>query len=183
MSVSFARPNVADMVLRVFQRSVHPELLETVSESRMQIGDCSVTVRICRDGHAIEFRHGNQSITEAAVSRQLELPEFGRIIDRRLIGYHTHELKFGQLQYFCSYQLEQVSPEIYLDLHREMQMDARQCQLSVEFPGASENGPGCLSLMHCDPLRNGVVIHAYHTFPENAAILRIQSLFEWQGAV
>ena len=181
MTVSFARPDVTDMVLRVFDRSVHPELLETVADSQFDVGSCRVSLRLCRDGHAIEFRAGNHSLTETAVSRHLELPYFGRLINRRLIGYRTHEFCSGRIQYFCSYQLEQIAPELFLDLHREMQMDARQSPLAVEIPETSSAAPCCLSFLQSDPLRNGVIVHSVHTFPGNAAILRIQSLFEYIG--
>jgi hypothetical protein len=181
MSVSFARPDVTDMVLRVFDRSVHPELLQTVGDSQFDVGSCRISLRLCRDGHAIEFRAGNRSVTETAVSRHLELPHFGRLISRRLIGYRTHEFRAGCIQYFCSYQLEQIAPELFLDLHRELQMDARRAPLAVEFPGVSSASPGSLSFLQSDRLKNGVIVHSFHTFPGNAAILRIQSLFEYVG--
>lgn len=77
MTVSFARPDVADMTLRVLSRSVHPELLETVRELRFSIGKHSAILRLCRDGHAIEFRSKDAAITELAVSRMTPTPASG----------------------------------------------------------------------------------------------------------
>ncbi|MFN5900253.1 MAG: hypothetical protein ACK48Y_22180, partial [Planctomyces sp.] len=79
----------------------------------------------------------------------------------------------------CSYQLETTDPEIYLQVHREMETDARKASLAIALPGSSAASPSCLSYLCSDLLRNGLVVHSFHTFPGNGAILRIQSLFEY----
>jgi hypothetical protein len=178
MTVSYARPDVADMVLRVFQRSVHPELMETLRETRFSVGRHTATLRICRDGHAIEFRTRRHTLTELAVSRHSPVPSTGCAVDRRLIGYRTHSVLSAGIQYNCSYQLETIPADIYLQIHREMEMDANKSTLAVALPGSSAASPPCLSFFSSDLLRNGLVVHSYHTFPGNGAVLRIQSLFE-----
>jgi hypothetical protein len=99
-------------------------------------------------------------------------------VDRRLIGYRTHSVLSAGIQYNCSYQLETIPADIYLQIHREMEMDAGKSTLAVALPGSSAASPRCLSFFSSDLLRNGLVVHAYHTFPGNGAVLRIQSLFE-----
>jgi len=179
MTVSFARPDVADMTLRVLSRSVHPELLETIRELRLPIGKHSAILRLCRDGHAIEFRAKESAVTELAVSRLTPTPASGCAVSRRLIGYRTHTVVAGGIHYECSYQLETTDPEIYLQVHREMEADARKASLAVTLPGSSNASPPCLSYLCSDLLKNGIVVHSFHTFPGNGAILRIQSLFEY----
>lgn len=178
MNLIHVRPDAADMMLRVFQRTVHPELLEVVGETRLTSGACTATLRICADGHAIEVRHGRAVITELAVSRLTPTPRQLCAVERRLIGYRTHTVVAGRLQYNCSYQLETVAADVYLQIHKELEADARKSTLSISLPGAGKASPRCLSFLSCDLLRNGFVVHSYHTFPGNGAILRIQSLFE-----
>ena len=38
MTVGYVRPDVADMVLRVFERSVHPELIDSLCETKIPVG-------------------------------------------------------------------------------------------------------------------------------------------------
>jgi hypothetical protein len=178
MAVSYARPDVADMVLRVYERSVHPELMDTVRETRLSVGKHTATLRVCRDGHAIEFRTNRHTFTELAVSRKAPVPSTGCSVDRRLIGYRTHTVKSAGIQYHCSYQLETIPADIYLQIHREMEMDASKSTLAVTLPGFTSASPNCLSFLSSDLVRNGLVVHSYHTFPGNGAILRVQSLFE-----
>ena len=178
MAVGYARPDVADMVLRVFERSVHPELFDTIREHKVCIGGRQVVLKLGSDGHLFEYRSEQGIVTEVAASRSCPLPVHQRMIDRRLIGYRTHQIDCPGVRYHCSYQLESVPLEVYLQLHREMEFDARSATLAVIIPGTSTCSPECISLLKCDVLREGLVVHAFHTFPDNAAVLRIQTLFE-----
>jgi hypothetical protein len=178
MAVGYARPDVADMVLRVFERSVHPELFDTVCETHVGSGDAKVTLRLGRSGHLIEYRTKHSTLVEIVTSKFAPLPSQLCSIDRRLIGYRTHTVEGQGVRYHCSYQLESAPVDLYLALHRELETDARTSTLAAAIPGASTASPDCLSLLKCDLLPEGLVVHAFHTFPENSAVLRIQTLFE-----
>jgi hypothetical protein len=178
MTVGFIRPDVADMVLCVFERSVHPELIETLCQTTIPVGRNQATLRISRYGHAIEFRTNNRIVTEIATSKFAPLPTLGRMVDRRLIGYRTHMVDSLGLRYHCSYQLDSVPAEVYLQVHREMEVDARKAILKASLPGSTPSSPDCLSYLMSDLLPEGLVIHSFHTYPDNGAVLRIQTLFE-----
>lgn len=177
MTVSFVRPDIADMVLCVFERSVHPELIETLAETRIPFGRHTAVLRISGFGHVLEIRSDRKTITEVATSRLALLPSQGCAVNRRLIGYRTHLVE-GEIRYQCSYQLDIVAADVFLQLHRELEMDARKSTLAVALPGSSSASPDCLSLLKADLIPEGIVVHSFHTFPDHGAILRIQSLFE-----
>jgi hypothetical protein len=59
-----------------------------------------------------------------------------------------------------------------------MEADARKAILTAALPGSSASSPDCLSYLMSDLLPEGLVIHSFHTFPDNGAVLRIQTLFE-----
>jgi hypothetical protein len=166
------------MVLRVFERSVHPELIETLCATTISVGKNQATLRISQYGHALEFRTKQKILTEIATSKFAPLPAQGRMVDRRLIGYRTHMFDSPGLRYHCSYQLESLPAEVYLQVHREMEVDARKAILTAALPGSSTSSPDCLSYLMSDLLPEGLVIHSFHTFPDNGAVLRIQTLFE-----
>lgn len=166
------------MVLCVFERSVHPELIETLCQTTIPVGRNQATLRISRYGHAIEFRTNNRIVTEIATSKFAPLPTLGRMVDRRLIGYRTHMVDSLGLRYHCSYQLDSVPAEVYLQVHREMEVDARKAILKASLPGSTPSSPDCLSYLMSDLLPEGLVIHSFHTYPDNGAVLRIQTLFE-----
>lgn len=178
MTLQLVRPDVADMTLRTFTRTLHPELFLAMKQTTIAFAGQRAQLRLGSSGHLFEFTIGSSVITEVASPKQDSLPESSRLVDRRLIGYRTHMIDLPEIRYHCSYQLESVPLDVYLQLHREFEMDARNATLAVTVPGASPQSPTCLSLLKCDVLPEAIVVHSYHTFPENAAILRTQTLIE-----
>ncbi|MCH2211365.1 MAG: DUF2617 family protein [Fuerstiella sp.] len=178
MPVQLTRPDVTDMVLRTYERPLHPELFESVRTCSFSVGGHRATVRLGMSGHMLVFRTSDKTLTEVVTTRQHSLPERLKVIHRRLIGYRTHMIDLSGVRYHCSYQLEHVPVDIYLQLHREMESDAKSATLAITIPGTTSHSPDCISQLKCDVLTEGLVIHAFHTFPENAAILRTQTLFE-----
>ena len=178
MPVELARPDVADMVLRTYERPIHPELFESIRDCAFSVAGHKALVRLGTRGHSLVFRTEEITLTEVATSKNVSLPEQLKVVHRRLIGYRTHMIDLPGLRYHCSYQLEHVPLDIYLQLHREMESDARNATLAIMIPGPTPHSPDCISLLKCDVLPEGLVVHAFHTFPENAAVLRTQTLFE-----
>lgn len=178
MPIQLTRPDVADMVLRTYERPLHPELFESIRSCTFSVGGHKATVRLGMSGHVLVFRTDEKTLTEVATAKQDSLPEHLLVIHRRLIGYRTHMIDLPGIRYHCSYQLEHVPLDIYLQLHREMEADAHNATLAITVPGATDHSPNCISLLKCDVLSEGLVVHAFHTFPENAAVLRTQTLFE-----
>ncbi|MCP4505262.1 MAG: DUF2617 family protein [Fuerstiella sp.] len=178
MPLQLIRPDAADMVLRAFERPIHPELFDAAKQCTIRFGGQKAQMRLGPTGHLLEFRTDKSVVTEVAATKYEGFPEHLKVIDRRLIGYRTHMIDLPQVRYHCSYQLESVPLDVYLQLHREFEMDAQNATISLVVPGATPQSPDCISLLKCDVLQEGLVVHAFHTFPENAAILRTQTLFE-----
>lgn len=178
MPLQLCRPDAADMVLRTFERTIHPELFEAEAQSTISFAGNRAQLRIGRTGHQLEFRSNDVVVTEVAATKHEDLPQHRKVIDRRLIGYRTHMLDLENIRYHCSYQLEHVPLDVYLQLHREFESDAQNATLAITIPGATPQSPECISLMKCDVLPEGLVVHSFHTFPDNAAVLRTQTLFE-----
>lgn len=178
MPLQIARPDVADMILRTFQRPIHPELFDSLKQCKIRFGDKTAEFRLGATGHLIEFRMSPAVITETAITKHETLPESMKVVERRLIGYRTHMVDTPGVRYHCSYQLEHVPLDVYLQLHREMEMDSRNATLAISVPGTTPQSPDSISLITCDVMSEGLVVHTYHSFPENAAILKTQTLFE-----
>jgi hypothetical protein len=179
MTLQLTRPDAADMVLRTFLRPIHPELFDAHRSCSLSFSGNKVAISLGSSGHLLAFQTDRGTVTEVATTKHAPLPEFRRVVDRRLIGYRTHMIDLPGIRYHCSYQLEHVPLDIYLQLHREFECDAQKAALSVVLPGSSPSSPDTISLVKCDVLPEGLVVHSFHTFPDNAAVLRIQTLFEF----
>lgn len=179
MSVGFARPDVSDLVFRLFGRSVHPELLATFAASEFQRTAFSGNIRICEAGHVIEFRSGGQTITEITSVRSQPLPKRKRFVEKRLRGNRDEAVEFDcGVHYQVSYQLEQLDPEVFLNFHEELLIDCNRADVAHRFPSGNRLSPEPLSLIRTDVGAKSLLVHAFHTFPENCAVVKTQSLFE-----
>ena len=178
MTLQLERPDVANMYLRTFDRALHPELFDGSQGCGVRNGVNRIDLRLGPTGHLIEFSCPQSTVSETAMTKFESLPDKGRIVERRLIGYRTHMVDLPGLRYHCSYQLEHVPLDVYFQLHREFEVDSRTATLSLTLPGATKASPDCISLIKCDVIPEGMIVHSFHTFPDNAAILRVQTLFE-----
>lgn len=179
MSVSFTRANIADLAFSIYDRSVHPELFQVFASTEFGFEDYSAQLQICEAGHTVAFRHAGQTITEVVATREQLLPQFKRILERRIRDSRdeTHRFENG-IRYQASFQLERLDPEVFQNLHEELTLDCTRADLAVQFPPGHRLAPAALSLIRTDATASSLLVHAYHTFPESAAVVKVQSLFE-----
>jgi hypothetical protein len=179
MTVSFARPDVSNLVFHLYERSVHPELFQVHAEEEVWQAAYGAVIRICDAGHIVTVRDKKNTITEVTTTSEQLLPQRNRLIDRRLRGSRdeSHHFKSG-IHYQVSYQLEQLEPDVYRNLHEEFLIDCDRVNLSHRFPAGNRFSPEPLSIIRTEIAPRSLLIHAYHTFPESCAVVKTQSLFE-----
>ncbi len=179
MNVGFARPDVSDLVFHLFDRTLHPELFEVYAAAEVVQDDYAATMQICNAGHLISFRAKGQTITEVTTTRQHPLPQRKRYLQKRLRGCRDETVQFESgTVYHVSYQLEQLDPEVFLNFHEELLIDCNRAKVSHQFPGGNRLAPHPLSFIQTDIWPHSLLIHTFHTFPENCAVVKTQSLFE-----
>lgn len=182
MHVGFARPQVAELVLQLYGRSVHPELFGARAATSLCRDDFSATLRICDEGHAVAFRFADLTVTEVATTKQHALPKRKRLFERKLVGFRDVAQTFeGGLNYWTSCQVERLDPDVFLNVHEELWADCPRATLAHRFGGGHRLAPAPLSLLRCDAAGDGLLVHAFHTFPDECAVVRTQSLFEITG--
>ena len=181
MAVQFARPDVADLVLRIYPRSLHPELFDCHASAIATFGPISLNLRLCSAGHVLCLRHGNTVVTEAITEKDQLLPKQHCVLEQKVRGCRTRSVQVAHgLRYDVSCQLETLEPELYLHLHDELLGDLARADLSLEFPSPNRFSPAALSIIKLDVTSSAAVVHAFHTFPDHCAVVKTQSLFEWE---
>ncbi|WP_010586594.1 DUF2617 family protein [Schlesneria paludicola] len=179
MAVQLIRPNVSDLVIRTFDRALHPELFEhhrglTVASSQMKL-----EIRLCASGHVLLLRTVAGSLTEVLVDHRTSLPQRRRIVDYRLRGCRTESVELDAgLQYDMSCQVETLHLDIFLRMNEELEQDCRCADLSARLPPVNRFLPGPLSVIRTEIGRGSLLVYAFHTFPEHSAIVKTQSLFQ-----
>ena len=179
MKVQFARADASQLAFHLFDRTIHPELFDSYAETHIAAAGFEAVLRICDAGHAIEFRHGPQRLTEIIGAADQQLPQRGKCAAHRLRTGRDLDVQVSGIEYCCSAHVELLDQEVFERVHGELLSDTAQALLSYEFPGRHRLETGAVSLLRADATARSLIVHAFHTFPESRAVLRTQSMFNY----
>ena len=172
------RPKVAELVFQVYGRPLHPELFEIHCSRSVQRGDYTAKIDITSAGHVVTWRYAGLTLTEVAAAAHHPLPQRRRLISYRLRGQRDDRIDCrGGVCYEMSFQLEPVEPEVFWTFQQELTYDARRAGMLHKFDSSGRMALGALSYINVESRNRQLLIQAFHTFPDDYAIVKSQSLF------
>ena len=173
------RPKVAELVFRVYGRPLHPELFEVYHTRRVKRGDYEAKIDITSAGHVVTWRYAGLTLTEVAASAHHPLPQRRRLLSYRLKGERSDGIECrGGAKYQVSFQLEPVEPEIFWIFQHELAQDGQRQGMLHKFDPSGRMALGALSYIHVESRSRRLLIQAFHTFPDDYAIVKSQSMFQ-----
>ena len=178
MSSLFVRPRVADLQFRLYDRPLHPELFDAVAARRVEKNGVRVTVRLTPTGHVLEWTDGAVTLTELTATDGPDLPERGRRLGHRLGGGRGGRCDLGRVRYQVSSQVEVLPPEQFVRAHEELRADGARKGLVSHGRGGDRLGLAPLGVVVAEALPCGLAVSAFHTFPDEFAVVKTQSLIE-----
>jgi hypothetical protein len=179
MGVSFGRSRVADLTFQVFSRAIHPDWFAVRQHLRVGQDHWEADIRIIEGGHAITFRVGSVRLTEVLAGPETHLPEPGLLFHSPIRRDRSTSLRpGGSLEYQTCSDVERVDPEVFAHLSDEMTLDASRGRLFHRFTPSNRMAAAPISHIRIESRVRGLTVHAFHTFPDERAIVRTQSLFE-----
>ncbi|MFM8283821.1 MAG: DUF2617 family protein [Planctomycetaceae bacterium] len=174
-----ARPRVCDLVFQLYGRALHPELFAIHTCRSIERGGYSATVSITGAGHVVTWRRGGLTLTEIAASADQPLPQKRRLLSHRLLGERSDRMECrGGSCYQMSFQLETVPPEVFWTFQQELCAEGERHGLLHRFDTGSRLALGAISWLNIETRTRALLVQAYHTFPDDMAIVKSQSLFE-----
>jgi Protein of unknown function DUF2617 len=179
MGVSFGRSRVADLAFQVFARSVHPDWFSVRAHHRVARQGWEADLRIIEGGHAVVFRCGHIRLTEVLAGPETLLPEPGLLFHASLSRARSTRLCPGLgLEYHVCLEVERVELEVLSHLSDEMTLDSSEGRLFHRFTPVSRLASAPVTHVRFEAMPRRLVVHAFHSFPEERAVVRIQSLYE-----
>ena len=180
MNVRSARPKVNDLIFRLIGRSIHPELYTTLATAEIKQKNFSAVLKVCETGHIACIQHNGKAVCEILTSFQNPLPSLKRLLEKPVRGCRSDSVQLESgLYYQVSYQLEELDYTIFKNVHEEYLMDAQRADLAYQFISENRLTPGALSIIDFEANQTSLLIHAFHTFPDELAVVKTQSLFEF----
>lgn len=172
------RPKVAELVFQVYGRPLHPELFEVYQTRTVQRGDYEAKVDITSAGHLVTWRYAGLTLTEVASSAHHPLPERRRLMNYSLKGQRSDSIECrGRVRYEMNFQLEPVAPEVFWTFQSELTQDGLRHGMLHQFDSSGRMALGAISYINIEARNRQLLIQAFHTFPDDYAIVKSQSLF------
>lgn len=178
MNEPIARPRVADLVFRLYDRPIHPELFDTLASRRIARDGFRLAVRITPTGHVLEWHRGAASLTEVTATAGHPLPTAGRRLTYRFEAERRGRCNVGEIRYQVGLQVEVLSPEVFLHVHEELAADGARRGLLFHFRPNHRLGLTPLGFVTVEAIPTGLAVAAFHTFPDEFAVVKTQSLIE-----
>jgi hypothetical protein len=174
------RPKVAELVFQLYGRSLHPELFEVHARRTIERPGYEATFAITSGGHLITWRRAGLTLTEVAAGNSQPLPQKRRLLSYRLCGERSDRVECrGGIRYETSFQLEAVEPEVFWTFQQELCTDGGRHGILHRFDSAGRLALGAISWLNVESRARTLLVQAFHTFPEDLAIVKSQSLFEF----
>jgi hypothetical protein len=122
---------------------------------------------------------GVTTVTFESVNRQTS-EEFGRWLAHRFDAGQRGRSEFaGGVRYQVSSQLEVLPPEQFLHIHEELAADGARKGLVFHCKTGNRLGLSPLGVIIVTAVPGGLSASAFHTFPDEFALIKTQSLIEW----
>jgi len=173
------RPRVAELAFQVYGRPLHPELFVVYQTSSVQRGDYQAKIDITSAGHVVTWRYAGLTLTEVASSAHHPLPQKRRLISYRLKGQRSDSIQCrGGVVYQVSFQLEPVEPEVFWNFQQELTRDSQCRGMLHRFNSSGRMALGALSYINVETRNRRLLVQAFHTFPDDYAIVKSQSMFQ-----
>jgi Protein of unknown function DUF2617 len=179
MGVSSRRASVAELAFRVFNRPLHPEWFSSRQFRRITHKGWEADIRIIEGGHLVIFRSSSVLITEVLSGPETTLPETGVLFNSNLHRERSAMLRpGGTLEYQSCLSTERIEIEIFRHLCEEITLDVSSNTLFDSFRSSNRLAPSPISHLRITARSSGLSIQSIHTFPDECAIVRTQSIFE-----
>lgn len=173
------RPKIAEVVFQLYGRSLHPELFVIQSEQKIARGDYNATIQITNTGHVVTFQDGGLILSEVTTSASQMLPEMRRLMSYRLQGERKDRIECrGGVVYETTFSLDRVDPSVFAAYHQEMELTGPKHGMMYKFESSGRFDLGAVSYIHVDSRDKSMCVQAVHTFPDDYAIVKTQSIFK-----
>jgi hypothetical protein len=84
----------------------------------------------------------------------------------------------GGASYQTCFQLETVEQEVLWSFQQELVVEGAKRGLLHRFESGGRLALGAVSWIHVETRPRSLLVQTYHTFPDDLAIVKSQSLFE-----
>lgn len=162
------------------ERPLHPELFDIHLGDHVVRKDFEAQIWVTGCSHVISFFYQGLSLVEVLADVDGELPTSGRLIELPFRREKEHGLLHGgKIRYMMNFQVELMSEKVYAATHHDLARQGAKRGLFVPFPMWMTHPPLTpFSYIDYDVTPRSLHVFAFHAFPDDLTLIKVQSIFE-----
>lgn len=186
----FARPKIAELTLRLYGRSLHPELFEVLQTREVERAGYKAVLKVTSAGHVVSWRYAGLTLTEVAAPANQPLPAKRRLMSHTFGAEQTDTVECrGGVSYEVSFAMEQLAPDAFRSYQQELDLASLQSAAGIDgghdngnvlvqrFDAAGRVGVGATSYIDTEARDRSFRVRTLHTFPDASAVVKTQAVF------
>jgi len=173
------RPKVAELTFQLYGRPLHPELFQVFETWTVERRRYTAKIDITGAGHVVCWRAAGMTLTEVAASARQPLPKMRRLLCYALKGQRADRVECrGGVCYRMNFQLEPTNPEVFWTFQQELAAAGQRQGMLHHFNSSGRMALGALSYLNFEARDRSLFVQAFHTFPDDYAVVKSESLFQ-----
>jgi len=183
------RPKVAELMFQLYGRALHPELFTVHASQTIKRSNYEAKIEITNAGHVVTFssqvgsgQAGSSQrhiLAEVAASANHPLPKSRLLISHPVKGDHCERCECkGGVKYEMRCQLDPTKPDLFLLFQNELAKHSPREGILHRFDSSGRINLGAVSYINLELRSKRMVVQAFHTFPDDCAIVRTRSTFQ-----
>ena len=173
------RPRAAELVFQLYGRVLHPELFDIRARRTIDRGGYRASLLVTTAGHVVTFNSGGLILSEVAAGAEQALPQRRRLLSHRIAGERSDGVECrGGVRYHTCFQVERLDHDLFWTFQHELLVQSAKRGLAHRFDAPGRLTAGAFSWIDVETRPRSLIVQAFHTFPDDLAIVKSQSLFE-----
>ena len=175
-----ARPAITDLTFQVHDWPFHPELIDNLLVHSFEREGYRLRLHLTPDGHMVDWRFGKIWLVEILTEQTRMLPGNRQVFAHRIGGERVEALKPRTgVSYQTCFQVERMTPAIFFRFHDELRQSGEKNGVLHLMHPQDRMGLSPMSFVDLQARKGSVLIHAYHTYPCEYAVVKSQSLIDF----
>jgi hypothetical protein len=181
---SIHRPNTRELTFQLVDRPIHPEFIVDRMASRVFERDgYRLELHLTTAGHLIQWSCQDRAwLVEVLGDGKQPVPDNRDLFVHRIGGERSELYSPAEgVTYRTCFAIERMPEAVYFQMDAELRDESRRSGVLQLLSTTDRLGVTPLSFVDLQARTNSLIIHTYHTFPEDYAIVKSQTLIDIDG--
>ncbi len=172
---------IEELSFSLFQRPLHPELFTIYASRRLKTEKYEAVIWVTGCTHVVSVFSDDACLSEVISPPSQMLPERGLIERFQFRGPRSHKCTLSKgVSYMTDFQVERLSANLYRQSFKDLERFGRDRGIFVRFPELEIDGLQPFCYIDFEARKTELHIHTFCAYPDQIAMIKTQSLFDFQ---